>query len=84
MKIHKNTKKLFEDFVRRNVANEKAEFFIPIIADDFIKNNDGTILLIPTKSQWFGVTYKEDAESVKSSLGSLIKDKAYPGSLWSN
>ena len=62
---------------------EKSEFFIPIVADEFIKEELGTIKVIPTSSQWFGVTYKEDAPSVQQSVNQLIADGVYPPSLWS-
>ena len=76
------TKELFEAFVPANRENIKAEFFIPIIADEFIKIQGNTVKVIPTLSQWFGVTYKEDAPSVKASIDKLVEDKVYPSSLW--
>ncbi|CAN5881380.1 nucleotidyltransferase [soil metagenome] len=76
------TKELFAAFVPANKENIKAEFFIPIIADEFIKEPENTIKVIPTLSQWFGVTYKEDAPSVKDSIDKLVADKVYPVSLW--
>ena len=80
--IFKLTEELFTEFTIANRENLKAEFFIPIVADYFIKNEGGKINAIPTSSQWFGVTYKEDAPSVKADLDTLIKDKIYPSSLW--
>lgn len=76
------TGELFEKFVPANKDNIKAEFFIPIIGDEFIKNTGNVIKVIPTSSQWFGVTYKEDASAVKASIDQLIADKIYPPSLW--
>lgn len=73
---------LFVEFVKKNKENIKAEFFIPIVAEHFITHEEGVIRVIPTLSQWFGVTYKEDAPSVKASLDKLITDKEYPESLW--
>jgi choline kinase len=73
---------LFAQFVKLNKENIKAEFFIPIIADHFIRHEGGKIRVIPTSSQWFGVTYKEDAPSVKASLDKLIEEGGYPYSLW--
>ena len=75
-------KKLFANFPKNNFDNIKAEFFIPIIGDHFIKQGDGAIKVIPTAAQWFGVTYKEDAPEVKASLDKLIADGEYPASLW--
>lgn len=76
------TEKLFTDFVKKNTGNIKAEFFIPIVAEDFMENQGGQISVIPTSSQWFGVTYKEDAPVVKASVDKLVADGVYPPSLW--
>lgn len=76
------TEKLFLDFVKKNTDNIKAEFFIPIVAEDFMENQGGKISVIPTSSQWFGVTYKEDAPVVKASVDKLVEDAVYPTSLW--
>lgn len=76
------TAKLFSVFPKENFGNIKAEFFIPIIGDQFIKNENAVIKVIPTDAQWFGVTYKEDAPDVKKSLHNLIASGEYPTSLW--
>lgn len=73
---------LFERFVPENKHNIKAEFFIPIIADHFIGKDGQHIRVIPTQSQWFGVTYKEDAPSVKKSIDELVSNRTYPAALW--
>ena len=76
------TEKLFAEFPKNNMENIKAEFFIPYIADFILKNPNSKILVIPTSSQWFGVTYKEDAAGVKESLYKLIEAGEYPDRLW--
>ena len=76
------TEKLFHDFVKENYTNIKSEFFIPLLAEDFIENQNGTIKVIPTSAQWFGVTYKEDAPTVQASIDALVKAGEYPSSLW--
>lgn len=73
---------LFSVFPQENFGNIKAEFFIPIIADEFIKKDGNMIKVVPTAAQWFGVTYKEDAPDVKNSLHALIQAGEYPTSLW--
>lgn len=73
---------LFKAFLHNNLKNPKSEFFIPIVADHFIHQSKGVIKVIPTSAQWFGVTYKEDAPSVKSSLEKLISVGEYPSHLW--
>ena len=80
--IFTDIQKLFKQFVVEHVNNPKAEFFIPILAQNFMENNHGSIEVIPTNAQWFGVTYKEDAPIVKASIDKLIADKEYPANLW--
>ena len=76
------TENLFHAFVRNHFSDIKAEFFIPLLGDDFVQNQGGTIQVIPTSAQWFGVTYKEDAPIVKASVEKLVADGEYPISLW--
>jgi len=80
--IFQYTQKLFREFLRDNVKNPKAEFFIPIVADRFIKDG-GTIRVITTHVPWFGVTYKEDAPDVEKRLKDLVEGGEYPHKLWS-
>jgi NDP-sugar pyrophosphorylase family protein len=73
---------LFHKFLTENITNPKAEFFIPIVGDAFIKEKSGVIKVIPTSSQWFGITYKEDAPGVRQTIRRLIEEGVYPESLW--
>lgn len=70
--------KIFAEFLSAQGQDPKAEFFIPIIGDRFIKEGKGQIKIIPTASSWFGVTYREDAPGVKESLNKLIESGIYP------
>lgn len=76
------TEKIFGDFLAGQGTDPKAEFFIPIIGDKFIKDKAGVIKVIPTGAKWFGVTYKEDAPDVQASLNALIANGEYPSKLW--
>lgn len=76
------SKDLFNEFLSTQINNPKAEFFIPIVADQFIKEKKGVIKVINTASQWFGVTYKEDAPMVKARLQNLLGEGEYPQNLW--
>lgn len=75
------TQKLFREFLQQHGQELKSEFFIPIVADQFIKEG-GKVEVIPTTSSWFGVTYKEDAPFVEKSLNDLIQKGEYPERLW--
>ena len=75
------TQKLFREFLQKHGQELKSEFFIPIVADQFIREG-GRVEIIPTTSSWFGVTYKEDAPVVKEALTQLVNQGVYPQSLW--
>jgi NDP-sugar pyrophosphorylase family protein len=75
------TQKMFRDFLGENLENPKVEFFIPIVADQFIKDT-GTICVKRTSVPWFGVTYKEDAPEVQKRLNELVQKGEYPNRLW--
>jgi choline kinase len=73
---------LFNDFLDQYMEVPKSEFFIPIVADEFIRAGQGKIRVIGTSSSWFGVTYKQDAPAVKDAVTQLVTSGEYPSSLW--
>jgi NDP-sugar pyrophosphorylase family protein len=76
------TKQQFSTFLRAHGNEPKSEFFIPLVADQFIRSGQGDVDLVPTSSQWFGVTYQEDAPVVKASIDALVASGQYPAKLW--
>lgn len=76
------SEKLFDQFLDQKITDPKSEFFIPIVVDQFIASGTGSVKVIPTSSQWFGVTYKEDAPGVQASLSALVNKGEYPDNLW--
>ncbi|MCW3112092.1 MAG: nucleotidyltransferase [Segetibacter sp.] len=74
--------KQFQSFLAENINKPKAEFFIPLVGDNYIKSGLGVIKVIPTDAQWFGVTYKEDAPGVQKSIDDLVQSGEYPNNLY--
>ncbi|HRO85042.1 MAG TPA: nucleotidyltransferase [Niabella sp.] len=74
-------KKDFKSFISENLTVPKAEFLIPAVVDNFIREG-GVVKVLPTTAQWFGVTYKEDAPAVKKQLDDLIAAGEYATNLW--
>lgn len=74
--------KLFQEFLMERGREEKSEFFIPLVADRFMKDKEGKVEVIPTVAIWFGVTYKEDAPAVREAIGTLLNNDEYPAGLW--
>jgi len=80
--IFKQAEPMFKRFVEANESNPKAEFFIPLMAEELVKTGEANFKVIPTSSKWFGVTYKEDKPIVQESLSKLIENGTYPSKLW--
>ena len=82
-KIFEYLDKDFIQFFSEIKDKEKDEFLIPEVVDKHIKNGDITVKIIETDSKWYGVTYKEDKDSVKSAIESFINSGEYGINLWS-
>lgn len=72
----------FRDYIAENINSAKAEFFIPYVADNLIRNGAASFMVLGTPESWFGVTYQEDRPHVLSMIDSLVKKGTYPAPLW--
>ena len=61
---------------------EKCEFLIPNSIFNYIINNKITVKVENTNEKWYGVTYKEDKDKVKTAINEMIENGIYPYSLW--
>jgi len=60
----------------------KAEFYLPGSVSELIGRKEATVRVLPTTSNWFGVTYREDRPRVVAALAGLVGSGAYPQKLW--
>jgi NDP-sugar pyrophosphorylase family protein len=74
--------KLFHEFLKENSKNLKAEFFIPLVGNQMIKQGLGKVKVLSGGDIWFGVTYKEDKEEVAGKINDLVNQGVYPKKLW--
>lgn len=74
--------KMFEEFLKENSANLKAEFFIPLVGNKMIQQGIGKVKVLGGGDIWFGVTYKEDKEEVSNKILELVNKGEYPAKLW--
>ena len=72
----------FIEFLKTNKEDLKAEFLVPIIVDELIRENRANVTVLETKDIWFGVTYKEDKDVVVESFKELIEQGVYPEKLF--
>ena len=60
----------------------KAEYLLPAMIDQAIRNKKATVRVLETRDKWFGVTYKEDKPSVVDAIRRLIDAGVYPEKLF--
>ena len=72
----------FKAFLKENIGNPKAEFFIPLVVDNLIHAGKSKMSVLQTPESWFGVTYQEDKPRVRAAIQKLVDEGAYPESLW--
>jgi hypothetical protein len=60
----------------------KAEFLIPEVVGELIREKRARVRVLPTRERWFGVTYPEDRPLFRSAILELVDAGAYPRDLW--
>ncbi len=76
----------FKTFFEMDVVNNplKAEYLLPILIGERLREGKCTVKVLETRDKWFGVTYKEDKESVVASFKRLIDSGVYREELYSD
>lgn len=60
----------------------KSEYLLPTIIDQMIREGRARVTMLETRDRWFGVTYREDKESVTEEIRELIRRGVYPRKLY--
>ena len=76
----------FVEFFENTPAEKllKAEYLLPIYIDELLQNGKVSVKVLDSHDKWFGVTYKEDKESVMAAFKKLIADGVYKEELFSD
>ena len=74
----------FEKFLSDNLGNPdvdplKCEYFLPSVVEFLMDEDKADVTVLSTDDKWYGVTYKEDKETVVNALAKLRKEGRYPG-----
>ncbi len=71
------------EFFKANENNlDSCEFLIPDVMSEANSKGYASVKVLNTDATWYGVTYKEDTEHVRSSIKKLVDDGEYPNNLW--
>ncbi len=63
--------------------SETAEYLLPIIIGDLLKEEKVSVKVLETTDKWFGVTYQEDKQTVIDAFRDLIDQGVYKSPLYS-
>ncbi len=72
----------WDAFISKNIESEKTECYLPNGASDIVAQKQGKIRFYTTQESWFGMTYSEDRENVKTQLAQKVAKGYYPDKLW--
>ena len=73
-------KRRFPSFLDKGLAEnpEKCEFLLPVVVGDMMKDGKAQVKVMESADKWYGVTYKEDKETVVEAFKRMIDEGKYP------
>ena len=74
----------FPAFLDKNLPVNplKCEYFLPFVVDEQIKDGSASVSVLPCEETWYGVTYREDLESVQQAIADMKVKGIYKEDLW--
>ncbi len=67
----------FVEFLKEKGTELKSEFFLPFVVDSLIKSGEKKARVLVAEDKWYGVTYKEDLDTVVSAIKALCDEGKY-------
>ena len=76
----------FEEFFEKDVKQNPttAEYLIPVVIGQLLNQGKISVKVIKSNDTWYGMTYKEDVESVKLNFKKMLENGAYKADLFSD
>ncbi len=84
-KLFDELEKRFVKFLEKSKQNQdinSLEFFIPSVVSELLQEQKATVSVMETADVWYGVTYKEDKQSVENAINDMVDKGIYPDRLW--
>jgi UTP-glucose-1-phosphate uridylyltransferase len=81
--IFDHFEKAFTEFINENAGKPKTELYIPKVVNDLVALDIASVKILPSRDQWFGVTYREDKPVAVEHIRKLVEQGVYPDNLWS-
>lgn len=83
-KIIEELKIRFSEFLESGLKTNplKCEYFLPSVVSELINEDKAEVKVLRSADKWYGVTYKEDKETVVNAIASMKARGDYPEKLW--
>ncbi len=80
----KELEKGFVPFLEKNINVNplKCEYFLPSVVNGLIEEDRAQVTVLKSYDRWYGVTYKEDKQTVMDAIRKMKEDGLYPQKLW--
>lgn len=69
----------FIEFLKSHLNEPKAEYYLPSVVSDLISAGQKEVTVLVAEDKWYGITYKEDKQSVTAALTHMIEQNLYDG-----
>lgn len=72
----------FVTFLENNKDPLKGEFYLPFYVDGLLKKGEASVRVLPTETQWYGITYREDKDVLTKVIKEMTDKGIYPETLF--
>ena len=74
----------FPGFLDENIEKNplKCEYFLPFVANEQLVEGKAAVRVLDCSETWYGMTYREDLDSVRRAIADMRKQGIYPDKLW--
>ena len=69
----------FKAFLTEKINVPKSEYYLPTVVSQLIDNGEKQVKVLVAEDKWYGVTYKEDKETVVNAIADMFKSGMYDG-----
>ena len=77
-----SAEKGFCRFLESGGDEMKKEYYLPVAVKEYLSESGKNARVLKTNAKWYGVTYKEDRQTVVDYINKSIEDGIYPKELW--
>ncbi len=74
----------FAPFLEKGLRENplKCEYFLPSVVNGLVEEEKASVTVLKSYDRWYGVTYKEDKQTVMDAIDKMKAEGLYPEKLW--